>query len=126
MLRTLNKGSLTQVAMISVAACIFLGLAYGVLTAPICWRCWSHGTHAREFDRRIAEIVAYDSKDVRTLKRWVCEHCKRAWKPGVPWIDDPPNFEEVCASNFYTYPWPWSGRTSLEIYVPNGRLTGTK
>ncbi len=118
MLRTLNKGNLTQVATISVAACISLGLAYGLLTAPICWRCWSYGTHTKPFSRRIGEIMVTDSKGVRTRARWFCGHCTRAWKPEVPWIDDPPDFGDTPRKA-----WPWKGQTDVLIFVENGRFT---
>ncbi len=119
MLKTTRKGSLTQLALITGVACLCLGLAYGLLTAPICWQCWSHGTHAR-----IGEILVHDSKDEkghRTLMRWWCDHCLRAWKPGVPWIDDPPNFKTDLLSGGHMH-WPWKGSTELVIDVPNGRI----
>lgn len=112
-----KKGSFTQVALVTVVTCLCLGLICGLLVAPICWHCGRTDRYAKnQKPADIGEIVVYES-NVRTHMRWFCSHCRRAWKNGTPWIDDPPNLMQRVDHE----DWPWKGHTSAELVVPDGR-----
>ncbi len=99
MLKASRKTNLTHLALLTGKTFLCLGLTYGLLAAPICWRCLSCGT--QKISHRLVRVRNSESIDVIARVLWWCRYCKRAWDPEVPWADA--SFQEhdlrVCAPN---------------------------
>lgn len=71
-----KKGSWTQVALVTVLACLCLGGIYGFLEGGLCWGCWK--SDASEFQQW------FEPWDARPAC-WYCDRCGRLWEAGTPW-----------------------------------------